>query len=135
MAERTAKLLPWWLLFGSVIISSVSAFYMFLIRGNTFPLVSSCRPWLRNLWLLDYPGFVLVMVGFVALKPPSLSTLARKMIAIGLFESVALTIITALAPWVGADVRNLAVMGVSFVALITALAFVLMGARRKSTHA
>ena len=118
-------------MFGSVIISSVTAFYTILKRGYIFPLVPSSWPWLRILWLFDYSAFVLLVVGFLVLKPPSLAPLARRMVTVVLFESVALTAVSALAPWVGTDRYNHASIGVYSVALVAALALVLREAWRK----
>jgi hypothetical protein len=133
LAERTAKLLPWWFLFGCIIISSVTAFYEFLTRGHIFLAVPS-RPPLRILGLVDFSAAALLMFGLLALKPPSLCSLARKMLTICLLESVALTVISAIAPWVGTHLLNLVLIAVYSVAVVTALALVSVQAGAKSKH-
>ena len=92
------------------------------------------RPLWRILYLVDFSGFVSLMFVFLALKPHSFSSLARKMFTIGLLESVALTVISAIAPWIGTRLLNLALIVVYSVTSVTALAFVLVKAGAKSAH-
>ncbi|MGO8815579.1 MAG: hypothetical protein ACLQVG_13080 [Terriglobia bacterium] len=134
MAELIAKMAPWWLLLGCIIVSWVSAFYMVVIRGYNSPMVASCQPqsWWRLLWIIEYPGGALMAAGLLAFRPPSLSPLARKMIAIIIFVLAAQTAVSALALWLGTDQTNLADLGIRSVALLASLAFVLW---RKFGHA
>jgi len=133
LAERMAKLLPWWFLFGALIISSVTALYDCLTRGHFFVTATS-RPPLRIRGLVGFSGAALLALGLLALKPPSLSSLARKMLVICLLELVALTVILAIAPWVATHLLNLVLIAVYTVAVVTASAFVLVEAGTKRTH-
>lgn len=125
-------MLPWWLLFACIVISSVSAFYMILTSGDFFPMRPSGQPWARGLWILDYSGGALMAGGLLALKPPSLSPLARRMVTVIIFELAGHTAVITLAPWLGTGLKNLAMLVVYSVALLGSLAFVLIEAWRKS---
>ena len=71
-------------------------------------------------------------VGCIAgADPPSLSPLARRMVAVIIFEGAAQIVVIALAPWLGTGLRNLAILGVYSLALLASLAFVLSEAWRR----
>jgi hypothetical protein len=85
-------------------------------------------------WLVGHSGAAMMAFGLLALKPPSLSPQARRMLIVCAFELVAISAILAIAPWLGVYPLNLALIAVYSIAFGAALAFVLVRALAKNAH-